>query len=50
MPDRDHWPNTGREPKPWNVRVVEAIAQEVFYEVAYAAGTFEILLRPTTSQ
>ena len=30
--------------------VAEAIAQEAFHNVAYVAGTFEILLRPTASK
>ena len=30
--------------------VAEAIAQEAFHNVAYAAGTFETLLRPTASK
>ena len=29
--------------------VAEAIAQEAFHDVAYVAGTFETLLRPTAS-
>ena len=30
--------------------VAAAIAQEAFYHVAYVAGTFETLLRPTASK
>ena len=30
--------------------VAEAIAQEPFHHVAYVAGTFETLLRPTASK
>ena len=30
--------------------VDEAVAQEAFHTVAYVAGTFEILLRPTASK